>query len=97
MYKFITGIIQNKGCKVLAIGGMPDHIHILIGQSTNICLVDLVKEMKRSSGNFIRSQLKPNQPFYWQEGYGAFSYSKSQLPFGNLIIMVRHQFLWNSN
>jgi REP element-mobilizing transposase RayT len=79
LYKYITGVIQNKGQKMLQLNGMPDHIHFLIGMKPSCCLSDLVREIKKSStdfvneGNFIRSK------FHWQEGFGAFSYSHSSL------------------
>ena len=79
LYKYITGIVQNKEQKMLAINGMPDHIHFLIGMKPSCCLSDLVREVKKSSNEFIRAkQFIPSQ-FQWQEGYGAFSYSHSSL------------------
>ena len=56
LYKYISGIIQNKDQKLLAINGMPDHVHILIGMKPNCCLSDLVREVKKSSNNFIRER-----------------------------------------
>lgn len=79
LYKYITGIVQNKEQKMLAVNGMPDHIHFLIGMKPSCCLSDLVREVKKSSNEFIRTkQFIPFQ-FQWQEGYGAFSYSHSSL------------------
>ena len=51
LYKYITGIIANKGQKMLAINGMPDHLHIFIGMKPACCLSDLVKEIKKSSND----------------------------------------------
>ncbi len=79
LYKYITGIVQNKGQKLIAINGMPDHIHIFIGMKPNCCLSDLVREIKKSSNTFINEKQFTNIPFYWQEGFGAFSYSFSQV------------------
>ncbi|MDX2128191.1 MAG: IS200/IS605 family transposase [Chloroherpetonaceae bacterium] len=79
LYKYITGIVTKKGHKLLAINGMPDHIHILIGLNPSFSLSDLVREIKKSSNEFIREKKYVNHPFYWQEGYGAFSYSHSSL------------------
>ncbi len=79
LYKYITGTISNKGQKLLAINGMPDHIHILIGMKPNCCLSDLVREIKKSSNKFIAEKSFTKYPFSWQEGYGAFSYSHSAL------------------
>ena len=79
LYKYITGIIKNKEQKMLAINGMPDHLHILIGMKPTCCLSDLVREIKKSSTNFINDKKITKFKFQWQEGYGAFSYSHSAL------------------
>lgn len=77
LYKYITGIVIHKEQKLLAINGMPDHIHILLSLRPSCCLADLVREIKKSSNNYIRTNFSPR--FSWQEGYGAFSYSLSDL------------------
>ena len=79
LYKYITGIVRNKEQKLIAINGMPDHIHILVGMRPNCCLSDLVREIKKSSNQFINEKNLSNFKFQWQEGYGAFSYSHSSL------------------
>ena len=79
LYKYITGIVQNKGQKMLAINGIPNHIHFLIGMKPSCCLSDLVREIKKSSNEFINDSKLPKFKFSWQEGFGAFSYSHSQL------------------
>lgn len=79
LYKYITGIIRKKGQKLLAINGMPDHIHLLIGLRPSCCLSDLVREIKKSSNEFIKEKKFSNRNFRWQEGFGAFSYSHSSL------------------
>jgi len=73
------GTAKNKGHKPLAIYCMPDHVHFLIGLNPDHKISDLVKEIKISSSNFIRENVSNGNKFYWQEGYGAFSYAKSQL------------------
>ncbi len=78
VYPYITGIVQNKKQKMLAINGMPDHIHFLIGMKPTCCLSDLVREIKKSSNDFIKEKKFCNG-FYWQDGFGAFSYDHSQL------------------
>ncbi|MEO6870418.1 MAG: IS200/IS605 family transposase [Ginsengibacter sp.] len=78
LYKYITGIVQNRDQKMLAINGMPDHIHFFIGMKPACCLSDLVREVKKSSNEFIKERKFCNG-FHWQEGYGAFSYSHSHL------------------
>lgn len=89
LYKYITGIITNKGQKLVAINGMPDHIHILIGMKPSCCLSDLVREIKKSSNKFIAEKKFTQYAFSWQEGYGAFSYSHSALD--NVIGYINNQ------
>ena len=89
LYKYITGIIKGKGQKLLAINGMPDHIHFLIGMKPSCCLSDLVREVKKSSNEFIRLKGFVERKFEWQDGYGAFSYSHSNLD--NVINYIQNQ------
>lgn len=79
LFKYITGIIQNKGQKMLQINGMADHIHFLIGMKPSCCLSDLVREVKKSSTDFVNENSFTKSKFQWQEGFGAFSYSHSSL------------------
>lgn len=89
IYKYISGIVKNKGQKMLAINGMPDHIHLLIGMKPSCCLSDLVREIKKSSNEFITEKKFTRFKFNWQEGYGAFSYSHSALD--NVISYINNQ------
>jgi REP element-mobilizing transposase RayT len=77
--KYITGIISNKGQKLLSINSISDHVHIIIGMKPNINLSDLVRDIKNNSSKFINSRGWIPGKFNWQEGYGAFSYGQSQL------------------
>ncbi|PIQ48227.1 MAG: transposase [Cytophagales bacterium CG12_big_fil_rev_8_21_14_0_65_40_12] len=79
LYRYISGIVRNKEQKLLAINGMPDHIHFIIGMKPSCCLSNLVREVKKSSNEFINQKKFSNYKFCWQEGYGAFSYSHSAL------------------
>lgn len=79
LYKYITGVVSNHGQKLLAINGVSDHIHILLNIQPNIALSDLVREIKANSSRWINEKKFVNGKFQWQEGYGAFSYSLSQL------------------
>ncbi len=79
LFKYITGIVQNKGSKMLAINGMADHIHVFIGYKPSISIPDLVKDIKLATNDWINKNHLTNQKFAWQEGYGAFSYSRSQI------------------
>ncbi len=89
LYKYITGIVQNKGQKMLAINGMPDHIHLLIGMKPSCCLSDLIREIKKSSNGFINERKLTKFKFLWQEGFGAFSYSQSNLD--NVVAYIMNQ------
>jgi putative transposase len=79
LYRYATGIVQNKGHKLLAIGGMPDHIHIFIGLKPAESLSELVRDIKKATNDFIKQQRFSNFAFEWQAGYGAFSYSRSHI------------------
>jgi len=79
LYKYIIGIVQNNGHKLLIINGMSDHIHILIGFRTTQSLSDLVQDIKQMSSLWVNENKLTKQKFAWQEGYGAFSYGHSQL------------------
>jgi len=79
LYKYITGIVQNKGQKMLAINGTSNHIHFFIGLKPSCCLSDLIREIKKSSNKFIKEKKFTNCKFQWQLGFGAFSYGHSQL------------------
>jgi REP element-mobilizing transposase RayT len=77
--KYITGIIQNQSHKLLAIGTMPNHIHIFIGYNVNQLIPDLVENIKTSSNQWIKTNKLTKLKFECQKGYGAFSHSRSQL------------------
>lgn len=79
LQKFITGIIQKRNHKLLSIYCMPDHTHILIGLEPSTSISDLVRDIKAGSSKFINENKWMNRKFNWQEGYGAFSYSRSQI------------------
>lgn len=88
LYKYITGIVRNKGQKMLAINGTSNHIHFLMGMKPTCCLSDLVREVKKASNVFIKERNFVRN-FQWQEGFGAFSYSHSQL--SNVIQYIEKQ------
>lgn len=89
LYKYITGIVQNNKHKLIAINGMPDHIHILVGLRPSQSISDLMKDVKQGSSLWINENKLAKCHFEWQEGYGAFSYSKSQLT--NVINYIENQ------
>jgi putative transposase len=80
LHQYITGIFQQNGHKMLQINSMPDHIHIFIGMRPNQSISSLIQNVKTESSKWIKDQKFCSFPFAWQEGYGAFSYSKSQIP-----------------
>jgi len=79
LHKFITGIAQKRGQKMLAIFCMPDHTHILIGLTPDMPISNLVRDIKSGSSKFINDNNWLKGKFNWQEGFGAFSYSRSQI------------------
>lgn len=89
LYKYIIAIMQKHEHKVLSIGGMPDHIHILFGFRPTQSLSNLMQEVKRDSSEWINRNKFVLGRFSWQEGYGAFSYSKSQI--SKVADYIQHQ------
>lgn len=89
LQKYITGIVQNRGHKMLAIYCNPDHVHIFIGLKPTQSVSDLVRDVKASSSGFINEKGWVKGKFSWQEGYGAFSYSGSSLD--NVINYILNQ------
>ena len=89
LQKYVTGIIRKKGQKLIEINCMPDHAHILIGLKPNVALSDLIRDVKSDSTEFIKRKGWIRGRFNWQEGFGAFSYSHSQLD--SVIKYIRNQ------
>ena len=79
VFKYISGIITNKGQKSIIVNGVENHVHILVGLRPSMRLSDLVRDIKNNTTNFINSKRFIRGKFSWQEGYGAFSYAHSQL------------------
>lgn len=80
LYKYITGIVQHNDHKMIIVNGMPDHLHLVIGMRPVQALSDLLKHIKGDSSKWINEKGFVKGKFQWQEGFGAFSYAKSQLP-----------------
>jgi putative transposase len=89
LQKYTTGIIQNRKHKLLAINFMRDHIHILIGYNPAQSIPDLLRDIKANTSKFINEKGWIPGKFQWQTGYGAFSYSHSQLD--NVIRYINNQ------
>ena len=79
LHKYITGIVQNREQKMLSIFCMPDHTHLLVGLKPSIAISDLARDIKAGSSNFINDSRWVPGKFNWQEGFGAFSYSRSHI------------------
>ena len=79
LYQYITGIVQHYEHKLLAINGMPDHLHVFFGMRPTQSLSDLMQDIKGSSSKWINEKGFIKERFEWQGGYGGFSYSKSQV------------------
>lgn len=79
VFKYMSGIVKAKGQKSIIINGVEDHVHLFIGLKPSIRLSDLVRDIKNNTTNFINEKRFVVGKFAWQEGYGAFSYSQSQI------------------
>lgn len=79
LQRYITGLVQKRSAKMLAIHCMPDHTHLFVGIKPTILVSDFVKEIKVESNEFINNKKWFMGKFSWQEGYGVFSYSHSQV------------------
>lgn len=80
LYKYISGIIKQKGQKPILVNGVEDHLHILVGIKPNISVSDLVRDIKNNSSKWINNSSEiPLNHFNWQRGFGVFSFSKSRL------------------
>jgi putative transposase len=89
LYQYMTGIFQENKHKMLQINGMPDHVHIFIGMRPHQSISSLIQNVKTESSKWIKSENLCPLPFAWQEGYGAFSYAKSQV--NDVIRYVQNQ------
>ncbi len=79
LYKYMTSIVQNNNSKLLAINGVSDHVHIFTGYNPTTSIPDLVKDIKVASSLWVNNKNLVKGKFSWQEGYGAFSYSRSHI------------------
>jgi REP-associated tyrosine transposase len=79
LYKYLGKQLKELECEVVAVNGMPDHIHILISMNPKKSIADIIKQLKGSSSHWINQQDLITQKFSWQTGYGVFSVSESQI------------------
>jgi len=79
VFKYMAGIVKGKNQKSIIVNGVEDHVHLFIGLKPSMSLSDLIRDVKNNTTNFINEQKFIQGKFSWQEGYGAFSYSHSQI------------------
>ena len=77
LYKYITGIVQNNEHKLIAINGVPNHLHLAVGYKPYQLIPELLQDIKGYSSKWINEKRFTRGKFKWQEGYGAFSFSHS--------------------
>lgn len=80
LYRYMTGAFQKRGHKIIAIGGMPDHVHVFIGYKITDPVPDMVQSIKIQSSRWVNDHKLTRCKFAWQSGYGAFSYSRDRIP-----------------
>lgn len=79
VFKYIAGIVKGKNQKPIIVNGVANHVHLFVGLKPSISVSDLVRDVKNNSSNFINEQKYVRGKFSWQEGFGSFSYSHSQI------------------
>jgi REP element-mobilizing transposase RayT len=79
IFRYISGIIKEKGHKPIIVNGYSDHVHCFVGLKPSVAISDLVRDIKNNSSKFINEKKYFRGKFHWQEGYGVFSYSHSQI------------------
>lgn len=79
VYAYITKVCQDDGCELIAIGGMPDHLHLLVNFSNTLSFAEFVQHIKGGSSRLINGALDPDANFAWQKGYAVFSIRKGDI------------------
>jgi putative transposase len=79
VWAYLAGIAQNNDCKPLLVGGTADHVHLLLGVPPTISISEALKRVKGGSSGWVKENIPSCQGFSWQDGYGAFTVSKSQI------------------
>ncbi len=80
LYPFIGGIVRDMRCELLAINGMPDHVHVLMAFRPDVSISDLIRHIKSRSSKWVNETFSASGHFSWQAGYGGFTVSSSMLP-----------------
>jgi REP element-mobilizing transposase RayT len=89
LHKYMSGILRNENAFPLAVGGWRDHVHVFFELPPNLRVSDLMRDLKAVSSKWINDNRFVKRKFQWQEGYGAFSYSRSQR--NNVIQYIMNQ------
>lgn len=79
LYAYMAGILQKIGCEPILINGVEDHVHCLCNLSRTLSIAELIEELKKSSSKWAKEQGPLLRDFHWQNGYGTFSVSQSNL------------------
>jgi len=79
VFSYMSGIITSLKHKSIIVNGVSDHVHIFLGLNPSVSISDTVHDIKRSTSIFINNEKLCKRNFYWQEGYGSFTYSRSQI------------------
>ncbi len=80
LYPYIGGIVRAEKCSLLAVGGMPDHVHLLVRYRPTTVFSDFMRTVKARSSVWVHEEFQDRHDFAWQEGYAAFSVSTSVVP-----------------
>jgi len=89
LFRYITGICTKLNCHVLALNGMPDHVHLAITFPTTVTIEHVIRTIKGSSSTFARETLVPGKFFGWRDGYGVFSFGRQDVD--AVIAYIRNQ------
>ena len=89
MHAYLAAVLRNHDCETLIVGGVADHIHALFALSRNYSIATIVKEIKRTASGWVKDVSPQLRKFHWQNGYGAFSVSQSDL--GRVISYIERQ------
>ncbi len=79
LYEYAGGVARDHGCRLLAAGGVPDHVHLLVSLGREMAVADLLRVVKAGTSRWVRETFHDAGGFAWQTGYGAFAVSFSQL------------------
>jgi len=79
LYPFLGGVVRERGCVLSHVGGMPDHVHLLVSLGRTLSVAELVRDIKSVSSQWVHTEFPAMQQFAWQAGYGAFGVSLSNV------------------